>query len=114
MSLLGSPVNKPASYAPVPYRCAGVCRWVSEKNPSRNCPKGDSSNAPTVIWPLYGGQTGLKVLRFSGLQEGYAAGTLEPFRTVSLGTWVKIRVQQQEKGPSIEVPARRCLSRCLI
>src|SRR5215217_9212026 len=45
-TLLGSPLNKPASppYAPVPYRYAGVCRrdsenlecrkLVSEKNPS--------------------------------------------------------------------------------
>jgi len=50
---------------------------VSEKNPSRNCPKSDSSNAPTVIWPLYGGQkrAQTKVLRFICLQ-GYVAGTL--------------------------------------
>ena len=101
-------MNKPASYAPVPYRCAGVCRWVSEKNPSRNCPKGDSSNAPTVIWPLYGGQTGTKVVRFSGLQEGYVAGTLEPFRTVSLGTWVnnkgttrRERAEHRSPGPQM-------------
>src|SRR5829696_2386481 len=39
------------------------------------------------FWPLYGGQTGQKVVRFMCLQRSLA-GTLEPFLTVSLGTWV--------------------------
>ena len=64
-----------------------------------------------MTWPLYGGQTGLKVVRFSGLQEGYAAGTLEPFRTVSLGTWVNnkgttTRERAEDRSPGPQMPYR--------